>query len=143
MARPADAVVETVAGLLELSCASNTALMRGDIDACRALLPRTDDFTLMSPFGGSPTHGLKLTDDGWERMGRLFRNCTFQQELVQAYVSSEMAGLALIERPHFEGGGLPAQEWALRVTLVYRREGGRWRLAHRHADPLVADVSRV
>jgi len=23
------------------------------------------------------------------------------------------------------------------VTLVYRREGSEWRLAHRHADPLV------
>jgi ketosteroid isomerase-like protein len=29
----------------------------------------------------------------------------------------------------------------LRVTLVYRRDGERWRLAHRHADPLVARIS--
>jgi len=29
----------------------------------------------------------------------------------------------------------------LHVTLVYRREAGEWRLAHRHADPLVEGVS--
>lgn len=132
---------ETAAALIDLSFESNSALMRGDIDAYRALLTYTDDFTLMSPFGGTPTHGSELTRERWEKMGRFFRNGTFKQELVQTYVSTDMAVLALIERPVVEIGGLPLQEWPLRVTLVYRREGGEWRLAHRHADPLVADVS--
>ena len=52
-----------------------------------------------------------------------------------------MVVLAIIERPRVEVGGLPAQEWPLRVTLVYRREGSEWRLAHRHADPLARGVS--
>jgi ketosteroid isomerase-like protein len=52
-----------------------------------------------------------------------------------------MVVLATIERIRVEVGGLPAQDWRLRVTLVYRREGVEWRLAHRHADPLVAGVS--
>lgn len=52
-----------------------------------------------------------------------------------------MVVLAVIERARVEVGGLPAQDWSLRVTLVYRREGTEWLLAHRHADPLVAGVS--
>ena len=40
-------------------------------------------------------------------------------------------------------GELPAQHWPLRVTLVYRRDGAGWRLAHRHADPLVAGVTHA
>src|SRR4030095_9670559 len=52
-----------------------------------------------------------------------------------------MVVLAVLERPHVEVGGLPAQEWALRVTLVFRREGSEWRLAHRHADALAKGVS--
>ena len=74
-------------------------------------------------------------------MGRFFRNGTFEQEVVQSYASAEMVVIAVIERCHVEVGGLPAQEWPLRVTLVYRREGSEWRLAHRHADPLVKGVS--
>jgi hypothetical protein len=35
---------------------------------------------------------------------------------------------------------LPDQDWSLRVTLVYRRQGAEWWLVHRHADPLVRHV---
>jgi ketosteroid isomerase-like protein len=38
-------------------------------------------------------------------------------------------------------GGLPEQDWSLRVTLVFRRDDGAWRLLHRHADPLVHGIS--
>jgi ketosteroid isomerase-like protein len=76
-----------------------------------------------------------------QAMGRFFRNGTLEQELVQAYGSADMVVLAIIERAHVEVGGMPAQQWPLRVTLVYRREGTEWQLAHRHADPLVAGIS--
>jgi ketosteroid isomerase-like protein len=76
-----------------------------------------------------------------EEMGRFFRNGTFEQELVQTYASADIVVLAVIERQNVEVSGLPAQDWALRATLVYRREGADWRLAHRHADPLAKGVS--
>jgi ketosteroid isomerase-like protein len=40
--------------------------------------------------------------------------------------------------------GLPhaRQDWSLRVTWVFRHEGAEWRLAHRHADPLVHGISQ-
>ena len=130
-----------VDALIERSSVSNTALMRGDIDEYRAVVSYSDDFTLMSPFGGAPTHGRDLTNKRWTAMGRFFRNGTFSQQVVQSYGTADMVVLALIERCDVEIGGLPKQEWPLRVTLVYRRDGCEWRLAHRHADPLVAGVS--
>lgn len=136
-----DVVEKSEAALLiERSAEANAALMRGDVDRYRALIPMSDDFTLMSPFGGAPTRG-SVTAESWEAMRRFFRNGTLQQELVQSYVTADMIVLATIERAHVEVGGLPAQDWALRVTLVYRREETGWQLVHRHADPLARGMS--
>ena len=128
-------MADDVHKLVELSEESNKALMRGDIERYVTLVKQADDFTLMSPFGGKPTRGA-LTPERMQEVGKFFKNGTLQQELVHACSSPDMVVLAIIERAHVEVGGLPAQDWALRVTLVYRREGSAWRLAHRHADPL-------
>jgi len=127
--------------IIERSAQANAALMRGNNKRYRELITLTDDFTLMSPFGGTPTYATEYTPERIEATGRFFRNGTFKQDLVQAYGSPDMVVLAIIERAHVEVGGLPAQDWALRVTLVYRRDGTEWHLAHRHADPLVSGVS--
>jgi ketosteroid isomerase-like protein len=136
-----DASDQVVAGLIRRSAESNAALMRGDVCRYRELVKQTDDFTLMSPFGGKPTRGSEMTSERWEATGRFFRNGVFEQDVVQSYGSADMVVLALIERQTVEVGGLPTQSWPLRVTLVYRREGGEWHLAHRHADPLVGGIS--
>jgi ketosteroid isomerase-like protein len=57
------------------------------------------------------------------------------------YASSDFAVLVGIERQQGAIGGLPAQDWPLRVTLVFRREESGWRLVHRHADALVHPIS--
>ncbi len=140
-ARTLSEIEADVAGLVQRSAEGHGALMRGDLDAYRALITYTDDFTIMAPFGGTPTRAADMTEDAMQAMGRFFRNGTFEQELVQAYASDDLIVLALIERQNVEVGGLAAQDWPLRVTLVYRRVGADWRLAHRHADPLVAGIS--
>lgn len=125
--------------LADRSARGNDALMRGDVDGYLALVPLAEDFTLMAPFGGEPSRGVDP-----ERLGRMrtfFKNGTLSQELVHAYGSTDLVVLAVIERAHVEVGGLPAQDWALRVTLVYRRDGTEWRLVHRHADPLAHGIS--
>jgi ketosteroid isomerase-like protein len=134
------AMNDDVRKLVELSKESNAALLRGDIERYVTLVKQADDFTLMSPFGGKPTHGA-ITNDRMQAIGKFFKNGILQQELVHAYGSPDMVVLAIIERAHVEVGGLPAQDWSLRVTLVYRREGSEWRLAHRHADPLAGAIS--
>jgi ketosteroid isomerase-like protein len=133
--------ISPAADLIERSAEANAALMRGDVARYRALVPLTSDFTLMSPFGGTPSHGAEITGERWKAMERFFQNGTLEQEVVQSYVSADMIVLATIERARVEVGGLPLQDWALRVTLVYRRDGDEWRLAHRHADPLGPGIS--
>jgi ketosteroid isomerase-like protein len=34
------------------------------------------------------------------------------------------------------GGGEEVASFALRVTMIFRPEGGTWKVVHRHADPI-------
>src|SRR5262245_10874709 len=130
-----------VAHLTRRSAEANTALVRGDIDGYLALIKHAQDFTLMTPFGGAPVRGFDGSSENRAAMARFFKSGTFQQEVVTTYDSGDLVVLVTIERVRAETGGPTEQEWSLRVTQVFRREGGEWRLVHRHADPLGKGVS--
>jgi ketosteroid isomerase-like protein len=118
-----------------------SAFMRGDMDRWSGLTRIAEDFTLMQPFGGEASRGFDMSPERLARLASYFRNGDAKVELVQSYASGDLAVLAVIERQHGEVGGLPDQDWSLRVTLVFRRSGDRWQLVHRHADPLVREIS--
>jgi len=128
-----------VADLVRSSEEANQALVRGDIDRYNELVSMTDDFMLMPPNGRVAPRG--TVDDRNERMRSFFKGGSQTQELVHAFTSRDMVVLAVIERGHIAVADIPMQDWALRVTIVYRRENGKWRLAHRHADPLVHGIT--
>lgn len=138
---PTSAVSEQeLVDLVRKSEARASAFMRGDMDKWAGLTRIADDFTLMQPFGGEPSRGFDMSPERLARLASYFRNGDAKVELVQSYASGDLVVLAVIEREHGEVGGLPDQDWSLRVTLVYRRQGAEWWLVHRHADPLVRHV---
>ena len=130
---------EDVANLIRRSREANTALVRGDIDGYLALINHATDFTLMAPVGGAPRHGFDMSSRA--ETARFFKSGTFEQEVVASYGMSSLVVLVTIERVRAEVGGLPEQDWPLRVTQVFRREEADWRLVHRHADPLLNGIS--
>jgi ketosteroid isomerase-like protein len=132
---------ESTGALASRMALANAALMKGDAATYAAIVQHTSDFTLMQPFGGKVVHGFDGSPEHLARLGGFFRNGDFRHEVIQSISSGDVAVLVLIERQSVEVGGLPAQDWPLRVTLVFRRERGEWRLAHRHADPLVHGIS--
>ena len=55
------------------------------------------------------------------------------------FVAPDLACFHEIERGEARISGRSELEpFALRVTSIYRREDGDWRIALRHADPIVA-----
>ncbi|MDX3927350.1 MAG: DUF4440 domain-containing protein [Shinella sp.] len=116
------------------------AFMAGNMTRWAALIRLADDFTLMQPFGGAASHGFDDSPERLVELARYFRNGGGRLEVQQSYASEDMIVLVMIERQYGEVGGLPMQDWSLRVTQVYRRHGPEWRLAHRHADPLVRKI---
>lgn len=120
---------------------ANDAFMNGDMTAWLALTPLSADFSLVSPFGGWSTDGFDASPERLKAMSDCFSSASTDLEVIAAHTSAGMIVLVVVERQHAVVGGLPAQDWSLRVTLVYRREGAEWVLIHRHADPLVNGIN--
>jgi ketosteroid isomerase-like protein len=133
--------VEPVAQLAARAAEKNAAFMRGDIQRWSELVRIAADFTLMQPFGGPPSRGFDMSPARLAELARYFRNGKTAQELVQALAGEDMVVLVMIERQTAEVGGLPEQDWSLRVTEVYRKAGSEWQLVHRHADPLMRRIA--
>jgi ketosteroid isomerase-like protein len=132
---------QELADLIQRAAEASSAFMRGDMGRYLALITHADVYTLMAPFGGAPTRGFDDSPERLAELARYFQAGTSELDVVHTYASGDMVVLVVIERQRGEVGGLPEQDWSLRVTEVYRREGSGWRLAHRHADPLVHGIS--
>ena len=132
---------DDLAALIKSTAEAASAYMRGDIRRYLALIKPAEDHTLMAPAGGELIRGRDDSDAAIEITSRYFQAGDADLEVVQTYASCDLVVMAAIERQHGEVGGLPDQDWALRVTLVFRREGSEWRQVHRHADPLVHGIS--
>src|SRR5204863_2891198 len=104
----------------------NAAFMRGDMQRWSELVRIAADFTLMQPFGGPPSRGFDMSPGRMAERARYFRNGKTDLELVQTYACEDIVVLVMIERQTAEVGGLPAQDWSLRVTEVYRKAGSEW-----------------
>jgi ketosteroid isomerase-like protein len=115
--------------------AADTAIHNGDPGPRTALWSRTEPVTLF---------GALQIKTGWHEIAPIFEwvasrfsNCeSFEYEVLAAGVSGDLAYIAGIEHTTAAVGDAPAQAYQLRVTTVFRREGGRWRVVHRHADPV-------
>lgn len=129
-----------VAELVQRVEEAASALISGDIRRYASLVDHADDFTLMSPYGGETVRGFDGSDESIEALEQFFRGGEARVEVVHTYASGDLVVLVVLERQHGEIADLPAQDWSLRVTLVFRRSGTGWSLVHRHADPLVHGI---
>lgn len=135
---PKDAIVEALVDRAERQAQLFNA---GEMERWLELIQLSNDFTLMQPFGGAADYGFDASPEHLAQMSASFRNGDASLELVQVVASDDMVMLAYVERQDGEVYGLPMQDWSLRVTQVFKREGTEWKLMHRHADPLVRRIS--
>jgi len=58
-------------------------------------------------------------------------------ERISEYATADLAYIVEFERWRGKVGGVEEiVAMALRVTTIFRREGGEWKIVHRHADPI-------
>jgi ketosteroid isomerase-like protein len=108
------------------------ALHNGDSSPRRALWSRNEPVSILGAWRNA--YGQQEVDEAFTTLERTFSDCTSYTFEVQAYdVVDGMAYTAGLEHISASVNGQP-RSYTLRATQVYRREGGEWKVAHRHAD---------
>jgi ketosteroid isomerase-like protein len=114
-------------------------IMNGTPDAYKQLCSRRDDVTLANPFG-PPARGWSDVSARLDRAAENYRDGeAVGFENVSTVIGSDLAYTVEIESYRARVAG--AEEItpvALRVTSIFRREEGIWKLVHRHADPITS-----
>jgi ketosteroid isomerase-like protein len=76
----------------------------------------------------------------FRELEKSFSDCTsYTHDVVAADVMGDMAYTVGYEHTQARVNGHP-RRYTLRVTQVYRREDGEWKVIHRHADSVPEDA---
>ena len=116
------------------------ALHNGDVQPRLAMWSTRDPVTVF---------GALKSVSGWDEVSQVIRwlasghsDCTaYRFELIAAGVSSDLAYTVGLEHTSVSWEGVPMEPYTLRVTHVYRRENGEWKIVHRHGDHPPIDQS--
>jgi ketosteroid isomerase-like protein len=121
-----------LAEMLPKQRAAEKAIHGGDVEPRLALWSRKDPVTL---------YGALWTASGWSEVEPTFRKVAnlfsdpidYEYEVIAAGASGDLAYMVGYEHNQVEVNDEPTT-YTLRVTHVYRRENGQWRIVHRHGD---------
>jgi ketosteroid isomerase-like protein len=110
------------------------ALHSGDAAPRKVLWSHHEPVTL---FGAEMCRrGWPELEPAFDRLAASFSgSVSCEYEVLGAGVSGDLGYVVAIERSVAASGGRAPVRYALRVTTVFRREDGDWKVVHRHGDP--------
>jgi ketosteroid isomerase-like protein len=115
------------------------ALVHGDVMPRLRMWSHRDPVTLFAALGPSRS--------GWSQLEPMFRSVAARvsgghdvtYELISYEVSEDIAWTVGVSRFTVSIDGGPITRRALRLTHLYRREAGEWKVVHEHSDFQPAD----
>lgn len=111
---------------------AEVALHNGDAAPRLAIWSREEPVSVLGAWKSAT--GQEQVRDLFQQLAGTFSDCTsYAYEVLAAEVIGDMAYTTGYEHTQASVNGEP-RTYTLRATQVYRREGGEWRVAHRHAD---------
>jgi ketosteroid isomerase-like protein len=110
---------------------AETALHNGDPGPRLAIWSTREPVSVLGAWQSAV--GQEGLRDLFRNLAGTFSNCTSHVYEIAADVVGDMAFTAGCERTQASINGEP-RRYVLRVSQVYRREDGDWKVAHRHAD---------
>ena len=129
-----DATVEATMARLHAAMAD---VANGDVGAIKALYSHNADATSFYGWGGYEK-GWDAVSKRWDWAGQQFKGGTVSYQNVTTVVTPELFYTTDIETFVMSGMADVAGPtgWSNRVTHIFRREAGDWRLVHRHGNRL-------
>jgi ketosteroid isomerase-like protein len=129
--------VDDVDELIEQSHLALGEIVNGNPEPLKMMYSHQEDVSLANPFG-PPVRGWEQAAATMERAASNYRDGEIVGfENVAKYVTPELAYIVEVERYKAKVGvGEELALIALRVTSIFRREDGVWKIVHRHADPI-------
>jgi quercetin dioxygenase-like cupin family protein/ketosteroid isomerase-like protein len=125
--------------MLARQAEAEEAFANGDPEPRMKLWSRRDPVTLFGAAG--------MSESGWDQLSETFpwvasrlsnvSDYRFDVEVVE--VSGDMAYTLGFERFNGSIAGRPVEPITVRVTHIYRREDGEWKIVHRHGDNPAVD----
>ena len=111
------------------------ALHNGDAAPRRAIWSAQEPVSVLGAWRNAT--GQEELDELFAALGESFSECTsYAFDLQACDVVGDMAYTAGLEHTSASVNGEP-RSYTLRATQVYRREGGEWKVAHRHGDTVI------
>ena len=125
---------DALAKALVQTSAAIEAMLNGDPGPVLNSWAVSDDVTLFGAWGPIEKGHKAVTDTmGW--VGSRFNGAdTADVENTVVASSGDLAYTVGFERSHVSFDNGPPRDMVLRVTHIYRRTDGEWKLIHRHAD---------
>jgi ketosteroid isomerase-like protein len=120
-----------------------TQFINGDAALWKRHVSPADDVTIMGGWGAWE-QGARAVDQRYDWAVKRFRagGATNVPTYLARGVSGDLAYTVTIERSVVRLIDREApQSMTLRVTTIFRREAGTWKLVHRHEDPLIAKTA--
>jgi len=134
-------VDEFITGVIPRVTEMDEALHNGDPGPRKAFWSHNDPVTL---FGAVLTNvGWREIESTFDALAARFSNGTFEVEVIAVGASGDLGYLVAIEHTTVSVAGAPPEPYKLRVTTIFRRESGEWKIVHRHADPLPGNTGAV
>lgn len=125
--------------------AAQVELVNGRPGAFKALWSHNDDVTLSGGLGGAVAKGWSEVNGRLDWVATQYVGGARTHQELSRYVGQDLAYVVLRETIRFTNpSDRRSMVQELRVTEIFRLEGGQWRIVHRHADSQVtrSELSR-
>jgi ketosteroid isomerase-like protein len=124
-------------GVIEAFRQALVQYVKGDPRRVLELFSERDDVTLANPLGPPRRGPAEVGRVAAEAAAHLRDGSPPHFEEISRFGTSDLGYVVQIERTEARvAGSENLAQIALRVTMIFRREGATWKVVHRHADPI-------